>query len=193
LPDEQRSHAHTIANQQEPAPWRVPERDGELAVEPRDEIVAPLLVGVNQRLGIGLGLEAVAEGLELPAQLDVVEDLAVEDDPDRVVLVGHGLIARGEIDDAEARMRQCYRAELAHPGAVGTAMTQRAQRGFTRERACRRNSIETENTGNATHVFLLPLASPAPRSAWKAGRDCTVCNAATYGGRPHTSGMLTQL
>ena len=44
--------------------------------------------------------------LELGAQLDVVEDLAVEDDPDRAVFVVDRLLAAREVDDAQARVRQ---------------------------------------------------------------------------------------
>jgi len=36
----------------------------------------------------------------------VVIDLSIEDDLDRAVRVGHGLVSRSEIDDAEAAVRK---------------------------------------------------------------------------------------
>ena len=44
---------------------------------------ALLLVGVQDDLGVGIGAEAVAARDQVRAQLDVVEDLAVEGDADR--------------------------------------------------------------------------------------------------------------
>ena len=41
----------------------------------------------------------VAARLELGPQLQIVEDLPVENDPQRAVFVGHGLLAGGEVDD----------------------------------------------------------------------------------------------
>ena len=40
--------------------------------------------------------------LELLAQLRKVVDLAVEHDPDRLVVIGHRLVAAREVDDREA-------------------------------------------------------------------------------------------
>src|SRR3712207_7372061 len=44
---------------------------------------APILVEVDDHLRVGAGTEAVPAGEQLLAQLDVVEDLAVADHPDR--------------------------------------------------------------------------------------------------------------
>ena len=46
-------------------------------------------------------VERVPAGVELRAQLAIVVDLAVEDHPDRAVLVADRLMAAGEIDDAQ--------------------------------------------------------------------------------------------
>ena len=50
--------------------------------------------------------EMVAARLEIAAQLAMVVDLAVEDDPDRAVFVGHRLVAAGAIDDRQTAMAE---------------------------------------------------------------------------------------
>src|SRR6266566_6846470 len=55
---------------------------------------------------IGVRGKHVATSLEAGAMLRVVIDLSIEDDLDRAVRVGHGLVSRSEIDDAEAAVRK---------------------------------------------------------------------------------------
>jgi len=68
-------------------------------VELREELLA------KGHLGVGVGMEAVTFGKQLFAELDVVVDLAVEDDPERAVLAGHRLesLVR-EVDDGKPAM-----------------------------------------------------------------------------------------
>ena len=101
-----RPHAGAVARQHQALTACVPDGKGEVAVERLDAIGPPLLVEVDDDLGVGRRLEDVAAGDQLGAQLDVVEDLAVEGDPDGAVLVAHRLLAAVEIDDAEARVRE---------------------------------------------------------------------------------------
>jgi hypothetical protein len=54
----------------------------------------------------------VAGALEVGAQFEVVEDLAIEDGPDRAVFIRDRLIARRQIDDAEPRVRETDRPVL---------------------------------------------------------------------------------
>src|SRR5258708_32694215 len=62
------------------------------------ERFAPLLVAVNEGLGVGLGREYMARRHEHLAQLEMVVDLAVLHDPDRRVLVLHGLVPALDVD-----------------------------------------------------------------------------------------------
>ena len=103
---EQRQDADPIPNQQQALAVGVPQRDGELAVQVLHEIVAILLVGMDDDLGVAVGAEPVPRFQQDLAQLDVIENLAVERDPDGPVLVGHGLSAAGEVDDAQAGVAQ---------------------------------------------------------------------------------------
>ena len=63
--------------------------------------VAVVLVEVDPGLGVAAGGQVVAAGQERLAELGVVEELAVEGDPDGAVLVGDRLAAAGEVDDGE--------------------------------------------------------------------------------------------
>ena len=99
---EQRLDADGIAREHEaPAPL-VPEREREHPVELAHEVRAVLLVEVDEHLGVG-----ARDGTGGPAprvrsrSARVVVDLAVEDDPDRAVLVGLRLGAGVEVDDAQ--------------------------------------------------------------------------------------------
>ena len=85
----------------------VPERERPHAVEALDAVVAPLLVGGEHDLGVGLRPEAVAVRLELSAQLDVVVDLAVVEELQRAVLARERLAASvGQVDDREPRVAE---------------------------------------------------------------------------------------
>src|SRR5262249_4477600 len=76
-----------------------PDGDREHAAEPLPEARAPLLVAVDEHLGVAPRPEAVAGALELVHQLAVVVDLAVLDDDDAAVLVRDWLVAPGQVDD----------------------------------------------------------------------------------------------
>src|ERR1044071_3232175 len=88
------------------------------------EVVAVLLVQVDDDFRIGMGIEAVALRLELRTQLDVVEDLAVEDDPYCLVFVVDRLPATLEVDDAQPRVRQPDLLILVKARSIGTAVMQ---------------------------------------------------------------------
>ena len=83
---------------------------------------APLLVGVDDDLGVAVRAEGVAGGLELGAQLAVVVDLAVVDEPDGLVLVGDGLVAALAVDDAQAAVAEADGRRLEGAGVVGAAV-----------------------------------------------------------------------
>ena len=70
-----------------------------------DALLAPLLVRGEDDLGVGARPEAVAQRLELSAQLDVVEDLAVVEQLQRAVLTREWLTtAVAQVDDREPRV-----------------------------------------------------------------------------------------
>ncbi|MFO1426571.1 MAG: hypothetical protein U1F11_06280 [Steroidobacteraceae bacterium] len=85
---------------------------------------------MDDDLGVGLRVEAVTQRLELRAQLGVVEDLAVENDPHRAILVADRLAAGGEVDDAEPRVREPDSRGRVEAVAVRAAVMQRRDHGF---------------------------------------------------------------
>src|SRR5262249_62353151 len=86
---------------------------------------APDRIGTQKHLAVGLGREHLALGAQLLAQLDVIVDLAVEDQLETAIGRCHGLMAAlSEIDDCQPAMaeRDWAGGALAHlpPAAVGT-------------------------------------------------------------------------
>src|SRR6185436_4009174 len=81
LAEVQRADARGVARHDEPPCGRIPERHGPLAVETLEGALTPGLPRMEDDFGIALRPELVAERDELVAQLDVVEDLAVEHQP----------------------------------------------------------------------------------------------------------------
>jgi hypothetical protein len=80
---------------------------------------------VEDDFGVAMGVERVAEGFELLANLDVVVDFAIKDD-DVVVIVGvDGLIAAGEVNNFEAGRAEAAAEGLVDALLIGAAMEQR--------------------------------------------------------------------
>ena len=83
---------------------RIPDGEREHAAETLDARVAPLLVAVHDDFGVRVRPEAMSAAFELGAQRRKVVDLAVEDDPHRVVFVRQRLLPGRNVDDAEPAM-----------------------------------------------------------------------------------------
>ncbi len=78
----------------------------EHAAQTVDALRAPFLVRVEDDFRIGAGAEAVAAARQFRPQVQEVVDLAVEHDGQGAVLVEHGLVAAGEVDDGQAAHAQ---------------------------------------------------------------------------------------
>ena len=97
----ERLDAEAVARDQGSPARRVPDAERELAAQPARQLLAGLLEEVREDLGVAAGAEGMALALQLGADRLVVVELAVLDAPERLVLVGEGLVARDDIDDAE--------------------------------------------------------------------------------------------
>ncbi len=103
---EERFLTHPVPGQDQPAEPAVPDRQREHAVQAADEIRALLLVEMDQALGVRRRPVAMPLRLQLPAQLQLVVQLAVVGHPDRTVLVRQRLGTAGHVDDREPPMPQ---------------------------------------------------------------------------------------
>ena len=118
----ERLDAETIASDQETPALPIPEREAVHAVERVREVIAVLLVGVDDDLGVAASAEAMPGALEPRSELAKVVDLAVADDPDALVLVGDRLMAAGEVDDRQAAHAEQHLAVQVVAVIVGAAM-----------------------------------------------------------------------
>src|SRR5687768_15782295 len=119
---EQRLLAESIPGQQQPPRLLIGERKCKHAVETLDAGVAVLFVRVDDGFGVGVCSEPVTSSFEITAQLVVVVDLAVENDPHRPIFVGQWLIAARAIDDGEAPVSEGVPGRATDGAAVRTAM-----------------------------------------------------------------------
>jgi hypothetical protein len=117
----ERFDAEPVTGQHHAAAGRIDDHEGEHADEVVDDPLAPAAVPLEDHLGVAQRPEAL--GGELPAQLVVVVDAAVEGDRRAGQLVDHGLgAAVGEVDDAEAAVAEHRPAARPKPVAVGAAV-----------------------------------------------------------------------
>jgi hypothetical protein len=65
-------------------------------------IHAVLIVSMDNRFGIAVGIEGMAQLLQLFSELKIVVDLAVEDYPRRTFLIVNWLLAALQVDDGQA-------------------------------------------------------------------------------------------
>src|SRR5262249_4647806 len=99
--------------------------DGEHAIELVQEIEAAVFVQMNDDFGVAMvGGKPVSGALELLAQLDVVVDLAVEDDRNGAVFVEDRLLTGGHVDDRQTAHPQRYVRRLPVAGGVRPAVAQ---------------------------------------------------------------------
>ena len=121
LGDVERLDAEPIASEQHPSAVAFDDREREHAEEAVDETVAPVVVGLEQHLGVAVGEEPVAVLAQLAAQLLVVVDAAVPRNGQPEVGVDHRLRAGfGQIDDFQATMTKRDPALRPHACGVGT-------------------------------------------------------------------------
>ena len=71
----------------------VPDRKRKHAAKVFRAVSAVLIVGMNDRFGVAVGIKGVAEFFELLAELEIVVDLAVENYPGGAVLIVDGLLS----------------------------------------------------------------------------------------------------
>src|SRR5262249_27899474 len=116
--------AGAVAGEEQLLTATIEDREGEHPVQAVEARRAPLLVRVDDHLGVRAGAEVVAAVLELVAELDVVVDLAVRDHRERLILGEDGLAAALEIDDRQAAHPRGEPALVEVPFAVRASVAQ---------------------------------------------------------------------
>jgi hypothetical protein len=108
---------------------------------------------MDDNLGVALGPEAVAACDELVPQLDVVENLAIEYDPQRAILVGQRLLSGGEIDDRESRMSEADVRIAVDAKLIRTTVLECAEHPL--QRSSRRCGLgaQIHDAADAAHVI----------------------------------------
>src|SRR2546430_17035064 len=99
--------SESVSSQKQRAAAPIVYGEGEHAVQPVREALAPFGKSVHQHFGVGVvGPETIPLRLKLPAQLEVIVDFAVEHDADAAVRVKHRLMAAFNRDDRETPVPQ---------------------------------------------------------------------------------------
>ena len=123
-----RLNAEAVARQEQSPFDPVPNGEGPHAIEAQQTILAPLGVGGDHDLGVGLAAEAMAQPLQLPAQLQEIVYLAVVGDPVALTVVPairHGVSAIvAEIENGEASVPKAEIAVDQQSPSVRAAMGQ---------------------------------------------------------------------
>jgi hypothetical protein len=134
---------------------RVPHAYREHAPEMIHEGGAVLLVEMRDHLAVSVGLEPMTGPLEIPAELQVVVYLAVEHAPDGAVLVGYGLGALLEVDDAQTPESKPQRPILMEALVVWPPVDHGGRHGTERIHPDGSGRSIVVYTGNTAHVSTL--------------------------------------
>ncbi len=152
LGEVQRLDAEPVAAEEDPAAVALDDREGEHPLQVVDEAVAPVVVGLEEHLGVAVGEEAVAVPGQLLPQFLVVVDAAVPGDGQAEVRIDHRLGARfGQVDDLQATVAESHSALRPHARRVRSPGRHRF--GHGRDGSDIRGlTIETHFTGGSAHL-----------------------------------------
>ena len=84
---EERPHAQPVAREKQGSFSYIPDRKRKLAIQPVQALGTKIFVEMQQDLRIRLSPEAVPARLQFRPQLRIIEDLAVENDPQTSILI----------------------------------------------------------------------------------------------------------
>src|SRR4051794_11678426 len=114
---------------------------------------------MDQNLGVRMvGRKNVPGGLELFSQLAVIVDLAIEDHPYGCILVAHGLVAGGKVDDCKPAEAQCDVCRKMESTVIRAAVLDTG-RHIPDPGVRVRTGAKVQNASNATHLNLLDLGA----------------------------------
>ena len=150
----ERFFADSVANQIQPAPDSVPQRDREHSAQPREYRGTPLRETVHHDLGVGSTTKIVAERRQFTPELEKIIDLAIAHQPHGPIGVGQWLMAgRRRIDHRESGASQSGTVGAPAALMIRAPVAQHADHiGETALRAQqRRSGVLDQISGNAAH------------------------------------------
>src|SRR5205807_450080 len=147
-----RLDAEPVAGEEERLAVAVPQRKSEHAAEALHAVLAPLLPGVNDDLGVAPGTKYVTRAHELGDQLLVVVDLAVEDDDDAAVLVEKRLLPGRKVDDRQAPVPEAQSRLEMQAAFVGPAVKLRLAHARDEIARDRSRSAQVHHADDAAHA-----------------------------------------
>ncbi len=115
-------------------------------------VSAILIVSMDDRFGVAVGVEGVSEFFELLAQLEIVVDLAVKNDPRRAILIVNRLLPALEIDDREAAHCQADGSVDIEAVFVRAAMPDRFIHAG-QQRFVNRLAVVSNESNDSTHIW----------------------------------------
>ena len=122
--------AHAVARQEQFSVLAIPQRKGCLPAQMFHAIVAIFLVEMKDAFGVGARPELVPALDKVRIQVREVMRFAVEDDPERFVFVGNGLVAAFDVDDGEPPHAQTDARFHMEAVAIRSAVDDRPGHGF---------------------------------------------------------------
>ena len=156
---EQRANADPIARQQHDAASEVDQGKSELPLQMLEKSFAVLLIEMDDDLGVGARGKDVTLRLKLLLELGIVEQLAIEDDRDRAILVEDGLPAIAKTDDAEATVSEANTGSNEESVIVGSPVPQRVGHALQHRLIGMTAPLEIDNPGQTAHRRLLRAIS----------------------------------
>ena len=103
----------------------VPDSDAKHPAEPAGKVDAEPLVKMGQDYGIAAGRQEVAVAPQFVAEPCMVVELAVLYCNDGSIFVHHGLMAAGDVDDAQSTNAECYAVGCERPPVIRTTVGHR--------------------------------------------------------------------
>src|SRR5882757_381765 len=151
----ERLDPEAIAGNEECLLISVPDREREHAAQILHALGSVLLIEVNDGFRVAVSTVGMSTGNEWFAQAGVVIDLAVEDNGDRAIFVGDGLVAASDVYDAEAAHPDGEGAVGMESIIVGPAVGDDLAHGSQSGRFGARITGEFENSGDPAHSRFL--------------------------------------
>ncbi len=137
----------------------IPDREGEHPAQLLEALRALLLVEVDDDFRVGVGAEPVPLRDERRAKLLEIVNLAVEDDPDRAVLVRERLVPLGQVNDAQPAVAESDAARSAldfeiaemEPRVIGPAMRKRIAHARDVRLSEAGRAVQPDDSADAAH------------------------------------------